>query len=86
MKSIIEDIFLGKRGNFNEIKMYEKYLKLTQEEDKMYGKLYAQLTDEQKKLLEAFTDAAGGTHAEAVSVFFKEGFKIGLLIGMEVNE
>lgn len=83
MKSIIEDIYYGKRGFVETIKASKEYWKVHEEFGKIYEKLESQLTDEQKKLLDELYSTSGGMESEHGISRFKEGVKIGLLIAIE---
>ena len=83
MKSIIEDIYYGKRGFVETIKPSEEYWKVHEEFGKIYDKLESQLTDEQKKTLDELYLSIGGLGAEQGLTNFKEGFKLGLLVAIE---
>lgn len=83
MKSIIEDIYYGKRGFVETIKASKEYWKVHEEFGKIYEKLESQLTDEQKNILNELYLAMGGLESEQCITNFKEGVKIGLLIAIE---
>lgn len=83
MKSIIEEIYLGKRGHSEMIKASDEYWKVHDEVGKYYEKLESQLTDEQKKILNDLYTEMGGLEAEQGLTHFKEGVKIGMLLAIE---
>ena len=78
--SIIEDIFLGHRGNGECIKQNDEMIKLSDKCCDLYSDLAKTLNDEQKKQLNKLLDADGDLDAETAIVNFKEGVKIGLLL------
>lgn len=86
MESIIEKIFFGNRGTFDGIEMSEEYRECVKKELKLFEELDSLITEQQRELFEAYADAVNDSYAEATLCYYKEGFKVGLLIGMEVNE
>lgn len=86
MISIIEQIYNGERGFFETIKASEEYIKILDKVDGAYKQLNEQLNEEQKKLFADFIALTHELESESILTHYKEGFKIGLLMGMEVNE
>lgn len=78
--SIIEDIFLGNRGNGEFIKQSDETVKLNSKSYEMYENLSKTLNGEQKKQLDNLLNAEGDIDAETAMTHFKEGLKIGLLL------
>lgn len=83
MKSIIEEIFYGKRANCEDIDFGKAYWKAHSKGCNCFEKLEEALNEEQKELLDALTWATGEQESEAILTFYKEGFKIGFLIAVE---
>lgn len=83
MKSIIEEMYFGKRGFAETIKTNENYWKVHDEVGVFYEKLLNELSDEQKSTLDELYSAMGGLEAEQSLEHFKEGFKLGLLLAVE---
>lgn len=83
MKSIINEIYLnsieGDELNGNE--SYESVRKICNE---AYDKLYAGLTEEQKNLFKRYYDAEGDLACEWESYVFERGFRLGMLLCIEV--
>lgn len=84
MKSVIEKIYNGERGCFENINESEKYWEISKEYGNIYDELAEGLTEKQKKILDNLFIVSGGLEAEAACTHFKEGFKLGLLIAIEV--
>lgn len=84
MKSIIEEIYFGKRGNAEGMKPSEEYWKAHDEVSRKYEDLEKQLTEEQKKQFQELYLIMGGLESEHGISQFKEGFKVGLLVAIEV--
>ena len=83
MKSIIEEIYLGKRGNHNCIKPSEEYRKIHVELNKHYEDLKNQLSEKQKAMLDELDCKMAELSAEHSITNFIEGFKLGMLIAIE---
>ena len=84
MKSIIEEIYIGNRGSCDTIKAGEKYFKVKEKYCKIYDKLEEGLNDGQKQLLDDLFMQSGGLEGELACSHFKEGFKLGMLVAIEV--
>ena len=84
MKSILDDIYFGERGHCETIKISEKYKQIKKEYAKIYDTLENGLNDEQKQLLDELFLQSGGLESELACTHFKEGFKLGMLIALEI--
>ena len=84
MKSIIEEIYYGNRGDYNTIKAGEKYFKVKERYCEIHDKLEEGLNEEQKQLLDDLFIQSGGLEGEFACSHFKEGFKLGMLVAFEV--
>lgn len=82
-KSIIKDIFYGERGHNETIKESKEYWDTMNRAAKISEELMEGLTEKQKDLLGKLQFAEMGLESEAAITYFTEGFKIGLLIGVE---
>lgn len=83
MKSIIEEIYLGKRGGLSSIKPSEEYNQICEKVIKHYEDLENQLSEKQRAMLEELNCVMGELSAENSMTNFKEGFKLGILIAFE---
>ena len=83
MKSVIEDIYYGK-WSVENFKPSEEYGKISDECDKLYKEIEKHLNKEQRKNLFDLVVKDGGLEAETACTHFKEGFKLGFLIAVEV--
>ena len=83
MKSVIEEIYNGDWSSEN-FKSSEEYGKISDECDKLYKELQSYLNDKQKEVLFNYMIKTGGLEGETACTHFKEGFKLGLLIAVEV--
>ena len=82
MKSVIEEIY---NGNITDnIKMSEEYYKICGECDTLYKEIEKHLNEKQKENLFNLILKDSGLEAETACTHFKEGFKLGLLIALEV--
>ena len=84
-KSVILDIFNGERGHRETMKMPDGHFEKSQTAD-AYDELIEKLSPELLELHKKFTDALNDDHYEEVNFFFVEGFKLGLLTGIECAE
>lgn len=83
MKSVIEEIFYGNRGNIESLKFGEDYNEAHTKECELFKKMENGLNDKQKKMLNKIFWARCETEAEAVKTAYTEGFKLGLSIAAE---
>lgn len=82
MIDIIEEIYYG---NVQEVfrKTSEAYKKASKIESAKYDKLAKTLNEEQLKLLNEYIEAIQDSNEIEVKDRYKQGFKTGLLIGIE---
>ena len=85
-KSLIEDIFYGRKGQYDTIKESKEYWKLNNKAAKLSEKLAESFTAKQKELFNKLNCIVAEQESEAALTHFAEGFKIGLLIGIECAE
>ncbi|MDE7087784.1 MAG: hypothetical protein K2O67_06295 [Clostridia bacterium] len=83
MKSILEEIYFGNRGQFDNIDFGKAYFEAQAKYCKLFDKLEKRLNVKQKKLLNNLYWAGGEQEGEAALASYKEGFKIGFLIAVE---
>lgn len=83
MKSAIEDIYNGNWSSEN-FKTSEEYSKICDECDKLYKEIEKHLDEEQRENLFNLVLKDGELEGEAAYTHFKEGFKLGMLIAIEV--
>ena len=85
-KSIIRQLFNGQRGMANLMKMTDEEHRLISIVSDTYDELINELTPKQKELHDKFIDARDGACCEEADTHYVEGFKLGLLIGIECME
>lgn len=85
-KSVIKAIFNGERGNGQQIKTTEEEHRLAGVVSDTYDELIKRLSPEQLKFHETFNKAREYAFIEELDNNYVEGFKLGLLIGIECME
>lgn len=82
MKTAIEKIVYGETQcqNFQLPKKFNDY---SAESIKVYEKLIETLDDSQKEQLEKFLELEGESSTVLENLYYQEGFKLGLQIGVE---
>lgn len=85
-KSVIKDIFYGNRGNLETIKMTKEVENLYGVFSDAYDEFVKELTPQQLAILETCMEARENVLSEEIDVFYIEGFKLGLRIGIECME
>ena len=83
MKSIIEEMYYGKRGKYDTVKYSEEYWNFVSQHTVLCEAFVAGLTDLQKAQFKAIDEKNGEIEEEVITAQFKEGFKIGFLIAVE---
>ena len=83
MKSILEEIYFGRRGDFEKIVVDERYEKADEKYSKIYNELVTGLNESQRQILDKLVDATAGLEIAIGCSHFKEGFKIGVLVAVE---
>lgn len=81
--SIIDDIYFAKRGNLESINLNDKEKQLYEKQDTLIKKLKSELSDSRQSLLNEIFELQTGINFETQKARFKEGMKIGLLLGAE---
>lgn len=83
-KSVIKDIFNGYRGCRDTMNMPKDFVKKNMGiVCDTYDELKEMLSPEVLILHQKFVDALEGNWSEELDFYFAEGFKLGLLIGIE---
>lgn len=83
MKSVIEDIFTGRRGNVEAVNPSAEYWLIHERFVGLCARPEETMTKEQKNAFIELQAAAGGLEGEQSLTHFKEGFKLGLLLAFE---
>lgn len=83
MKSVIEEIYLGRRGNCDSIEESEEYLRVNKEAAALCEEFEKALSDGQKQVFENIHYLLSRLEAEAGLTRFKEGFRLGVLAATE---
>lgn len=86
--SAIMQMFYGKRGNADSIGCTPEYIRLIDAVDNAYDCLCEKLEPKTElwELFLKYKDALEEMHACEVDDHYSEGFKFGLLIGVEAGE
>lgn len=84
-KNIIVDYLLHGELDLKMSRATDECVRLIGIVSDAYDALLAALTEEQKVLLEKFKSALEDHQCEEVDNFFAEGFKAGMLVGMEIK-
>ncbi len=82
-KSIIEDLYYGKRGNAEEIKVGKEYWSIMNKICETEKDMFDKFSDEQKAIHNEIAILQGGLQSEVGLASFKEGLKIGIRLGIE---
>ncbi len=82
--SIISDIFYGNHGQNEKIKHSKEYYKQVHAAAQLRETLEKTIADDQKEQLEKLRTSELGIESETALTYFTEGFKFGLLLGIEV--
>ena len=88
MKSAIEQMCFGLRGTYESVKTSEKYSQLMDKVCQIDNKLTEKLKDDKEmiELYRQFKDAMDETACEECETFYKEGFRFGVLLGIDVSD
>ncbi len=85
-KSAIRGIFNGNRGHMETMSNAIACQELTNELCDSYDKLLAALSPDVLKIHDKYRAALESLHVEDIDFYFAEGFKLGLLVGIECME
>ena len=87
-KTAILQMFYGQRGDCEKVKCSSKYREYANNASQYYEKLREKLKDipEGLDLLSNFYDWTERAHCAEIDANYAEGFKFGLLIGVEAGE
>lgn len=86
MTSTIKKIYDKELGYHENIPDDKEYQERKEEYDKAYEALEETLNDEQKKMLSELYVCEGGVEGALEFLSFKDGFRAGVRLGMEVCE
>ncbi len=85
-ESVIREMFLGGRGTYDKIRVSQNYGEAKKKMGEAVDMFLEKLTPEQQRLFHEAYEFIGDSSAEYAIDHFVEGFKFGLLIGIEVGE
>ncbi len=85
-KSVIKDIFYGKKGYREVIQPPQKDMENLELICELEDKIKSKFSPEQLDLHNKFVDAIEKNCCDEVDFYFVEGFKLGLLVGIEAME
>ncbi|MDE6868432.1 MAG: hypothetical protein K2J83_04740, partial [Clostridia bacterium] len=85
MKSMIEEIYYGRRGHNETIVNNCTYNKQLDKINKLIEEFLLTLNEKQKAAFDKIMCADMGLEAETAFTHYEEGFKIGLLLGIEAG-
>ena len=86
MKSVIGQIYSGEWGNAKTIKESDEFWEITSEVSTLISVFAKTLNAEQKKQFDEILLKLDEQSTETCATHFKEGFKKGILLGIETNE
>ena len=88
VKSVIRQMFYAQRGDCEHVKSSHEYIELIGIVDELYDKLCEKIktTPEIWELFLKYKDSLENAHIEQIDNFYEEGFKFGLLMGIEAGE
>ncbi len=84
MKSIIENLYDKKKGLRDNIKPSKKYSEINKKYLDIYEELEKCLNEEQKRAFFDMIVTLNDREGELACTHFKEGFKLGMLVAVEV--
>ena len=85
-KSLILELIANGKSYMQSINMFgnKDYKKSSDEIDEMFEKFCKGMTEEEKsEMIMQFTSAQGVIEAAVADEYFKEGFKLGLILGAQ---
>lgn len=82
--SAIEQLLFGKRGHIDFVKPSREGKALSEETEKYFSEIEEKLKDF-PELLKAYEDALDKFILQETTDFFKEGFRFGALLGMDIT-
>lgn len=85
-KSIIKEIFAGKRGTYEQLKFSQDYEQSKKKMCDAVDVFLEKLSAEQQKLFHETYEFICDKEAESGIDHFVEGFKVGLLLGIETGQ
>ena len=85
-KSAIKEIFYGRKGVVDTILMPKEHFKNKDKFNSLHEELSAKLSPELWELHKKAVDIIEDNIAEELEIYFAQGFKLGLQIGVECLE
>lgn len=84
--SAIEELYLGKRGRFDQIKNSDNYTDALDGVIEIQEKFFAELKKypELAEIYEKLEKQQGRANSEEAFDFYSEGFRFGFLLGLDV--
>ena len=85
-KSLILELIKNGKSYLNSVNMFENgdYKKSVDEIDDMFERFCNGMTEQEKsEMIMKFTSAQGGLEVAVADEYFKEGFKLGLILGAQ---
>lgn len=88
MKSAIEEMCFGLRGTYESVRTSGKYSQLMDKVCEVDNKLTEKLKNDKaaEELYKQFKDAIDEASCEECETFYKEGFRFGVLLGLDISE
>ncbi|MDE6504370.1 MAG: hypothetical protein K2L42_00700 [Clostridia bacterium] len=86
MQSVIGEIYRGERKLGEKIRRSEKYWELCDKADELICEIAEYLGGDMKSVLDELEAVLKEKEKEVTEIYFKEGFKTGIFIGMEISE
>lgn len=85
-KSVIQDIFHGVRGGMETMYPSKEDIKCLDTLSDTYDEMLSKLSPELCELQQRFIEALEKNHLSEIDFFYTEGFKLGVLLGIECME
>ena len=87
-KSAILQMFYGERGDGEKLKCSAEYREYLHKAGEYGQKLYEKIKDNQEilELFKQYDEWTDKAYAVEIDAYYQEGFKFGLLIGVEAGE
>ena len=81
--SIIEDLYYGGRGSYENVVQSEKHKELSKELSEKEAAFTKELSEQMQKKFDEIDNLQMGVESEGCLMYYKEGVKIGILLAME---
>ena len=88
MKSAIDQMLYGLRGTYESVQASENYSRLMGKVCEIDNKLTQKLKEDKEaaELYKQFKDALDEVTSDENEIYYKEGFRFGVLLGIDVSE